>query len=166
MACSSVCMLYGFRRDDSAAAIHCLAYSAGDLSVGIDCLGRTSYCCRRIPATETPFVYSFEPSNPVGDVDILERDVRAEEASSRSVFIVEAIESRALSGFKKILPPDMDFEISSALKVVGVNKNKFTHVWSHTKWEVSKGFVFMRKERVVTYGLILRKIDLCAFLPS
>jgi hypothetical protein len=104
-------MLYGLRRDDSAAEIHCLAYSAVDISVGIETRGRTSYVGRRFPGAEAPFIEPFEPaSNPVEDVDMLEMDERAEEASSRSVFMEETMESRALSGFKWILPPNADFE--------------------------------------------------------
>jgi hypothetical protein len=111
MACSSVCMLYGLRRDDSAAEIHCLAYSAVEISVGIEALGRILYVWRYGPETGALVLDSFGPaSNTFGEFDMLDMDERAEEASSRSVFIEEAIESRALSGLRWILPPNTDFE--------------------------------------------------------
>ena len=110
MAYSSPCILYGLRRDDSAAEIHCLAYSAVEISVGIEARGRILYVWRRCPATEGAAVDPFEPaSNAFDEFDTLDMDERAEETSSRSVFKEEAIESRALSGLKWILPPT-DFE--------------------------------------------------------
>jgi hypothetical protein len=103
IACSSGCKLYGFRREDSAAAIHCLAYSEGAISVGIETFGRTSYFVRCLPVCD--FVVSLElPSKPVGDVALLEIEESAEEPSSTSVAIDEAIESRALSGRRCRLP--------------------------------------------------------------
>lgn len=44
------------------------------------------------------------PSKPVGDVALLEIEERAEEPSSMSVAMDEAIESRALSGRRCRLP--------------------------------------------------------------
>jgi hypothetical protein len=79
--------------------------------VGIETLGRTLYVWGRFRDNEAPLSDTIGPaSNPLGDVDMLEMDERAEDASSRSVFIDEAIESRALSGFKWMLPPNADFE--------------------------------------------------------
>ncbi len=79
MACSSGCKLYGFRREDSAAAIHCLAYSEGAISVGIETLGRTSYFGRWVIFCGADFILSLElPSKPVGDVALLETEDRAE----------------------------------------------------------------------------------------
>lgn len=50
-------------------------------------------------------MFSLEPlSNPVGDVALLEIEDRAEEPSSMSVAMDEAIESRALSGRRWRLP--------------------------------------------------------------
>ena len=44
-------------------------------------------------------MFSLElPSKPVGDVALLETEDKAEEPSSKSVAIEDAIESRALSG--------------------------------------------------------------------
>ena len=78
--------------------MHCLAYSEGAISVGIEIFGRTSYF-GRFPFCEVAFVVSLElPSKPVGDVALLDiAEERAEEASSMSA-MDEAIESRALSG--------------------------------------------------------------------
>ena len=79
--------------------MHCLAYSEGDMSVGMETLGRTSYLERCDPVCDPAFVVSLElPSNPVGDVALLEMEESAEEMSSISVAMDEAIESRAPSG--------------------------------------------------------------------
>lgn len=109
IACSSGCKLYGFRREDSAAAMHCLAYSDGAISVGIDTLGRTSYFSRRFVVFDAVFVVSLElGSKLVGEVALLDIDERADEASSMSVVMDDAIESRALSGLRCKLPSDAD----------------------------------------------------------
>lgn len=86
----------------------------------METFGRISYFSRRFPAAaeEVPFVNSFEvASNPVGDVALLDIDERADEASSRSVVMEEAMESRALSGRRCMLPPDIaaDLNMGSAL---------------------------------------------------
>ena len=118
IACSSGCKLYGFRREDSAAAMHCLAYSLGAISVGIETFGRTSYFGRRFLVCETDFVVSLEPtSNPVGDVALLDIDERADETSSTSVVMDDAIESRALSGLRCMLPSEADLVFRSALQL-------------------------------------------------
>lgn len=79
--------------------MHCRAYSESAISVGIETFGRTSYFGRCLPVCEPDFVVSLELlSKPVGDVALLEIEERAEEASSMSVAMDEAIESRALSG--------------------------------------------------------------------
>ena len=91
--------MYGFRREDSAAEIHCRAYSEGAISVGIDTFGRTSYFRRCLPVCEAGFVFSLELlSKSIGDVALLEIEDRAEKPSSMSVAMDEAIELRALSG--------------------------------------------------------------------
>lgn len=89
----------------------------------METLGRTSYFWRLFPAAAegVPFVCSFAAaSKPVGDVALLDIDERADEASSRSVVMEEAMESRALSGRRCMLPPDIaaDLDIGSALKAV------------------------------------------------
>lgn len=85
--------------------MHCLAYSEGAISVGIETFGRTSYFGRCFPVCEAGFVFSLElPSKSVGDVALLEIEDRAEEPSSMSVAMDEAIESRALSGRRWRLP--------------------------------------------------------------
>ena len=95
----------GSGREDSAAAIHCLAYSEGAISVGIETFGRTSYFGRCLPVCEAVFVFSLElPSKPDGDVALLDIEDRAEEPSSMSVAMDEAIESRARSGRRCKLP--------------------------------------------------------------
>jgi hypothetical protein len=99
-------MLNGFRREDSAADIHCLAYSEGAMSVGIETLGRTSYL-GRFPPSEDRFVGSLElASKPVGVVALLDNEERAEEPSSNSIVMEEVIESRALSGLRCTLLSD------------------------------------------------------------
>ncbi len=117
MACSSGCKLYGFKREDSAAAIHCLAYSLGAMSVGIETFGRTSNLSRRSAILEAGFVVSLErPSNPVGDVALLDIEERADETSSMSVTIDDAIESRALSGLRCKLISEADLVWRSDLQ--------------------------------------------------
>ena len=112
-ACSSGCKLYGFNREASAAAIHCLAYSDGAISVGIETFGRTSYLGRRFP--EDGDFESSLGSIPVGDVALLDTDEWPEEASDISVIIDEAKESRALSGLRYRLPCEVNLGLRSAL---------------------------------------------------
>lgn len=118
--CSSACRLYGLNREDSAAEIHCLAYSLGARSVGIETLGRTSYLGRCVVAYRDFLGASLKLwSNPVGEVALLDIDESAEDASSLSVAIEEAIESRALSDFKCRWPADISLETRSALQLEG-----------------------------------------------
>lgn len=117
MICSSACNWYGFSREDSAAAMHCLAYSLGAISVGIETLGRISYFSRCLPTFEAFLVVSLElGSKSVGEVALLDIEERAEEASSISVIIEDAMESRALSGLRRRLPSDVNVEMRSVLK--------------------------------------------------
>lgn len=97
-ACSSGCRLYGLRRDDSAAAMHCLAYSDGWISIGIETLGRTLYFGRCFELGEL-FEVSRE-STPIGDVALLDTEERDEENSEVSVIVVEVNESRAHWGLR------------------------------------------------------------------
>lgn len=116
IACSSGCRLYGFNREDSAAAIHCLAYSEGAISVGMEILGRTSYVWRFV-ARDLGLAGSLDViSKPVGEVALLDIDERADEMSSTSVAIEEAIEARALSGFRCTLPSYTNFVCRSVLQ--------------------------------------------------
>jgi hypothetical protein len=115
MVYSSGCKPYGFKREDSAAAIHCLAYSEGAISVGIEILGRTSNVCR-FAVCDVDFGASLEfVSKPVGEVALLDIEDRAEEASSISVIIEEAIEARVLSGLSCPTPSCMDLGCGSSL---------------------------------------------------
>lgn len=87
--------------------MHCRAYSDGAMSVGMDTLGRTSYFSRRFLVWDSFLVVSLElESKPVGEVALLDIDESADEASSRSVVMDEAIESRALSGLRCKLPSE------------------------------------------------------------
>lgn len=116
MACSSGCRLYGFKREDSAAAIHCLAYSEGAISAGIEILGRTSYV-RRFVFRDVGLAVSLDVvSKPVGEVALLDIEDRADETSSASVTIEEVIEPRALSGFRCSLSSFMNLVCNSGLQ--------------------------------------------------
>lgn len=112
---SSGCRLYGFKRDDSAAAMHCLAYSDGAISVGMDTLGRTLYVLRFVFWDECLAVSLEVASKPVGDVALLDIEDRADETSSISVTMDEAIEPRALSGLR-VLPSCTNLERRSGLQ--------------------------------------------------
>ena len=97
--------------------MHCLAYSEGAISVGIETFGRISYFSRLFPVSAAVFDDSFEPkSNPVGEVALLDNEDRADEPSSMSVVIDEAIESRALSGLRCKLPSKTNLWWRSALQ--------------------------------------------------
>lgn len=78
------------------------------MSVGIETFGRTSYVFR---FPEEGFVFSLElASNPVGVVALLEIEERADEASSISVVMDDAMEPRALSGRRCAFPCDANLE--------------------------------------------------------
>jgi hypothetical protein len=115
MAYSSGCRPYGFKRDDSAAAIHCLAYSEGAMSVGIEILGRTSYVRRFFDCDEGLAVSLEVVSKPEGEVALLDTEDRADEISSTSVAMEEAIEPLALSGLKCTLLSGMNLVCRSGL---------------------------------------------------
>lgn len=97
--------------------MHCLAYSLGARSVGIETLGRIEYFCRCLPKFDAFLVVSLElGSKSVGEVALLDIEERAEEASSMSVIMEDAMESRALSGLRCRLPPDVNVEMRSVLE--------------------------------------------------
>ena len=54
-------------------------------------------------------------SKPVGDVALLDIEERADETSSTSVTMEEAIEPRALSGLRWVLPSCINLECRSGL---------------------------------------------------
>lgn len=86
--------------------MHCLAYSDGAMSVGIETFGRTSYLERCFCGLDLLSTLGLI-SKSVGEVALLERDDRAEEASSISVVMDDAIEFRALCGLRCPFPSDM-----------------------------------------------------------
>jgi hypothetical protein len=93
------------------------------MSVGIETFGRISCFCR-LPIYEAAFVVSLElRSKPVGEVALLDNDDSADEASSMSVVMDEAIDSRALSGLRCRLLSDANLGCRSALR--DINNGSF-----------------------------------------
>ena len=86
--------------------MHCLAYSCGAISVGIETLGRISYFdhgfCFDVGGWDDDCVASLERSLSVGDVDLLDVDTIMEETSEGSVVVDEAIEAPTFSTLVRV----------------------------------------------------------------
>ena len=87
----------GLRREDSAAAMHCRAYSGAAMSVGIDTRGRTLNLRR--PGSDMCVCSLDRVSKSAGEVALLDNEEIAEELSVASVRIEDVIESVASSDF-------------------------------------------------------------------
>lgn len=81
--------------------MHCLAYSSGARSVGIETFGRTSDFTQRFVFDggiwDDECLESRELSKSVGDVALLDTDAKTEETSDRSVVDDEAVDALIFS---------------------------------------------------------------------
>jgi hypothetical protein len=88
--------------------MHCLAYSSGAISVGIETFGRTLSFTHRFAFDEVTWdddcLESRELSKSAGEVALLDTDANAEETSDRSVVDDDDVDARICSTLVRKTP--------------------------------------------------------------
>jgi hypothetical protein len=88
--------------------MHCLAYSSGAMSIGIETLGRTLSFAHRFAfdgvTWDDDCLESLEISKSAGEVALLDTDASAKEASERSVVDDDAVDARISSTLVRETP--------------------------------------------------------------
>lgn len=88
--------------------MHCLAYSSGAMSVGIETFGRTLSFTHRFDfdgvTWDDDCLESLEFSKSAGEVALLDTDASADETSERSVVDEDAVDARMCSTLVRETP--------------------------------------------------------------